>query len=53
MLGLYYVWYNWCRVHSTLKSTRAVAAGLVTETWTLERLLEETAKVEREFATLN
>lgn len=53
MLGLYYFWYNRCRVHSTLKSTPAVADGLVTETWTLKRLLQETTKVEREFATLN
>lgn len=53
MLALYYCWYNWCRVHSTLKSTPAVAAGLVTETWTLERLLQETANVERAFATLS
>ncbi len=53
MLSLYYVWYNWCRVHSTIKSTPAVAAGLATETWSIERLLQETANVERQFATLN
>ena len=27
-LALYFVWYNFCRVHSTLKTTPAVAAGL-------------------------
>lgn len=53
MLSLYYVWYNWCRMHLTLKSTPAVAAGLATETWSIERLLTEVAKVEREFVTLN
>ena len=53
MLALYYCWYNWCRSHSTLKSTPAVAAGIATETWTLEKLLTETAKVERKFATLS
>ena len=53
MLALYYCWYNWCRSHSTLKSTPAVAAGLATETWTLEKLLTEAAKVERKFVTLS
>jgi len=33
-----------CRKHSTLKTTPAVAAGLATEPWTLERLLSEAAK---------
>ena len=27
-LALYFVWYNFCRVHSTLKTTPAMAAGL-------------------------
>ena len=27
-LALYFVWYNFCRVHSTLKATPAMAAGL-------------------------
>ena len=39
MLGLYFAWYNWCRKHSSLKTTPAVKAGLATEQWTLERLL--------------
>ncbi len=26
MLALYFCWYNWCRSHSTIKSTPAVAA---------------------------
>jgi IS1 family transposase len=25
-LGLYFAYYNWCRVHSTLKTTPAVAS---------------------------
>ena len=44
MLGLLYCWYNWCRKHSTLKTTPAVAAGLASEPWTLGRLLTEAAK---------
>ncbi len=44
MLGLFYAWYNWVRPHSTLKTTPAVAAGIASEPWTLERLLTESAK---------
>ena len=43
MLGLYFAWYNWCRNHSTIKTTPAVKAGLATEKWTLERLLTTAA----------
>jgi len=39
MLGLYFAWYNWVRVHSTVKTTPAVKAGLTDEAWTMERLL--------------
>lgn len=31
MLALYFVWYNFCRVHNTLKTSPAVAAGLDTQ----------------------
>ena len=43
MLGLYFAWYNWCRKHSTLKTTPAVKAGLASEIWTLENLLTAAA----------
>lgn len=45
MFALFAAWYNFCRKHSTLKTTPAVAAGLASEGWTLERLLVESAKV--------
>ena len=38
--AFFFAYYNFCRVHGTLKSTPARAAGLTTETWSLERLLE-------------
>ena len=44
-LGLFFAYYNFCRVHSTIKTTPAVAAGLLAETWSLQRLLEEAGKV--------
>jgi hypothetical protein len=40
-MALFFAYYNFCRVHMTLKSTPAKAAGLTSETWSLERLLAE------------
>jgi transposase-like protein/IS1 family transposase len=39
MLGLFFAFYNFCRVHSTLKETPAVAAGLTDHTWSVAELL--------------
>ena len=39
MLGLYFAWYNFCRNHSTIKTTPAVEAGIATDKWSMERLL--------------
>ena len=44
MLALWFCWYNWCRKHSTIKTTPAIACGLAREEWTLERLLQESAR---------
>ncbi len=38
---LWLCFYNFCRVHSTLKTTPAVAAKIAEENWTIERLLNE------------
>ena len=43
MLSIFFVWYNFCRNHVTLKTTPAVAAGLADEEWSVERLLGELA----------
>ena len=43
-LSLCFAWYNFCRKHQTLNTTPAVAAGVASEPWTLERLLGESAK---------
>jgi transposase InsO family protein len=43
--ALVVAWYNFCRVHMTLKTTPAVAAGLALRTWSVERLLSESAQV--------
>ena len=39
-LALYFVWYNWCRIHHTLQTTPAVAAGLADDVKTLDWLLD-------------
>jgi hypothetical protein len=41
---LFVAWYNFCRPHMTLNTTPAVAAGLLSETWSVERLWSESAK---------
>jgi len=40
-LGLFFAYYNFCRIHSTIKTTPGVKAGLTSEPWTLQHLLEE------------
>ena len=43
-VALFVVAYNFCKVHSTLGCTPAVGLKLATETWTIERLIEEATK---------
>jgi IS1 family transposase/transposase-like protein len=44
-MALWFTFYNFVRIHMTLKTTPAVAAGIATEPWTVERLLNELAEV--------
>ncbi len=37
-LALYFMHYNFCRVHQTLKTTPAIKAGLTDRIWTLHDL---------------
>jgi hypothetical protein len=39
-LALFFAYYNFCRVHMTLKETPAMAAGLAEHVWTIRELLE-------------
>jgi IS1 family transposase len=46
MVALFFLYYNFCRVHSTLRVTPAMESGLANHVWTIEelcRLLPETA----------
>jgi transposase-like protein/IS1 family transposase len=42
-LALFFMHYNYCQRHGTLKTTPAVAAGLATERWTVAEMIERTA----------
>ncbi len=42
-MGLAIAHYNYCRVHSSLKTTPAVASGLENHKWTVRELIERTA----------
>ena len=44
MLALYFGWYNFCRVHRTLRVTPAMEARVTDHVWTLAELLSEGAK---------
>jgi IS1 family transposase len=35
-LSLYFAWYNWVRIHQTLRVTPAMAAGLTDRLWSME-----------------
>lgn len=43
-MSLYMAFYNFCRVHSTIKMTPARKAGLTRETWSLDWLLSEASR---------
>ena len=39
MVALYFMYYNFCRVHKTLRVTPAMEAGLTDHVWTLDELV--------------
>jgi IS1 family transposase len=45
--ALFVGYYNYCRVHMTLKTTPAVAAGLTDRVWSVDELLTVTAGTQR------
>jgi hypothetical protein len=38
-VALYYMHYNFCRVHQTLRVTPAMEAGVTNHVWTIEEML--------------
>ena len=54
MLSLYFVHYNFCRVHKSLRMSPAMAAGLTDRLWDIEdivRLVDEAAPKPKRPAT--
>jgi IS1 family transposase len=45
MVAIYTVWYNWVRIHKTLRVTPAMEAGLTDRVWTLLEVVELMNKV--------
>jgi IS1 family transposase len=39
MTAIFWTYYNFCRVHSTIKTSPAVKAGLIEKPWTMEDLI--------------
>jgi hypothetical protein len=40
-IALHYMHYNFCRIHSTLRVTPAMEAGITNHVWTIEEMLEK------------
>lgn len=38
-LASHFAWYNFCRVHSTMRVTPSMAAGISNEVWSMDKLL--------------
>lgn len=39
MLSVYFCWYNFCRIHSSIRCTPAMESGITGHVWTLRELL--------------
>jgi hypothetical protein len=39
MISLYTVWYNWVRIHKTLRVTPAMASGLTDRVWDFAEII--------------
>lgn len=44
MQAIFFAWYNFVRVHETIKKTPAMAAGVVDKQWTMREMLEQAAE---------
>ncbi len=40
MVALYTVFYNWTRIHKSLRVTPAMEAGITDQLWTMEEIAE-------------
>jgi hypothetical protein len=40
MVAIYYMYYNICRVHQTLRVTPAMKAGIANHVWSIEEMVK-------------
>ena len=40
MVAIWTVWYNWVRIHKTLRFTPAMVSGLTDRLWSFEEMVE-------------
>jgi hypothetical protein len=40
MLAIYFLYYNFCRIHQTLRVTPAMEAGISNHVWTIEEMVK-------------
>jgi hypothetical protein len=40
MLAIYFLYYNFCRVHQTLRVTPAMESGISNHVWTIEEMVK-------------
>jgi len=51
-LAIHFIYYNFCRVHQTIKTTPAMAAGIASHVWTVHDLLTMVEAVEESLGNL-
>ena len=47
-VALHYMFYNFCRIHQTLKVTPAMESGLADHDWSIEELCFDSAETDRQ-----
>ncbi len=45
-VAIYFTWYNFGRVHQTLKTTPAIKAGIASHVWSVDEMVELLSKIE-------
>ena len=45
-VAIYFTWYNFGRVHQTLKTTPAIKAGISNHVWAVDEMVELLSKIE-------
>lgn len=52
-VSLHFMFYNFCRIHKTLRVTPAMEAGLTDHAWDVQEIVEMTETIEKNFVSAN